>query len=483
MLDKLDRTQLQELIQQFIQLNPTLERIVYRQKDILETNQQFSNSHLKIIAKYMAIVDVAFDNFDPDSFYEYDDGYEEISVGVLDAVGQLRQTFKNSQILEQDELTELLECYAYTLAKANAFCDTYPDISPEDIVYDVQKESMHGLYALLKHQNTSSVLYENILSILRNEIASQRFEFDEEFYAIYETFPSSEKDSLLDLIIKVSEACQDYRKAHYIKAVLELRAEAISDEDKEQFFRSQWNKTDFIVFLVHKGRITEALRHLKNNIPHSSSMTIQLAFEEAGALSNLEGFALKNGGLFNNQYWLWLYDHYRNTERLPQALKLAKHAFDKAVDHRNVVSFLFQEWLTRIRQDSPQWPKDRARIIKKLEENSHLTLLAQFFIQEGMATEAFQIIQNDNVIVSENFLLKLAKYPELSIVQVRHLVLLAAERLIKQRNRKAYTQASEALKFLQGRQGKKITRKELETYFPELKKLPSLKEELQKVGL
>lgn len=460
LLAELEAPALRRLVERMLAREPELETLVYAQ-----TGRSVPTGDLQ--ARLNAAFNAMTASYNHYEQWDSEDGPDTEAIDAL--LEELDQRRAKLPDIDETETEALASAYVSVLDGVDAFYERH------DIDYgldDVQEEGLLGLYDLFVNAELEGDVRKDALETVRNEIATHRASFDrDEFFDFYSVLTGDEQQEIFSLIEALSRKGEGYQRKRYLAALLELRGGEASDEDTEALLRTEYNPTGLIVFLLERGRVTEAVQALpKHRIPFAS---LRPAFEKANALPLLEEAALKVQSWDKQDALLWLHDLYRETKREQQATALAR---EQAQDSPSA------GWFTRLKQFSPDWVNDRDEIIRKLwtkEQVRHELL--RLLVDEGLADQAYALLDNEER--SARGLLLVARLPELDAQRAALLYLRAGKVLIVPRGRSAYAQAADVLKELIPRVGLEEAKTLVATHFPERQRLPALREELHKVGL
>ncbi|GMA17554.1 hypothetical protein E5F05_10605 [Deinococcus metallilatus] len=141
-----------------------------------------------------------------------------------------------------------------------------------------------------------------------------------------------------------------------------------------------------------------------------------------------------------------------------------------------------REWLLALKEVSPDWPGERAEIVKRLWKRPDETdLLLDLLLREGLTEEALRLVGERERNIPNRQLLALSE--QLDPARAVPLILRAAQRHIDRRTRGSYHEAAQVLARLPALIGKQATDWEICAVVERQPRLPALRDELRQAGL
>lgn len=465
-LDALDRPALERLVQLMLARAPELESLVYTQASLPGTDD------------LTPLIQAAFADLDHDDlaeellYREEDLGSDHLDL-LLDELGR---RLEEGEGLEGPGAEATARSY---LAVLEGVQDFYGRHDIDFGLDSLAQEAVAGLYALFTQVELEGDVRQEALEALMLELTEGRAAFDDEFHGWVLVLRPGEQAEVRRLLEGLSRGTGP-RRASALGALLDLRGGPRTDADEEALLRAGHDQNRLALFLVGRGRVAEAVEILQGRRGRLPLDELRGPFEQAGALAELERLALSRTGWEGDEARLWLHGVYLGTGRREQAHALA---------WQEVTGSARDEWLACLRRSSADWPTDRGELIARLGKRRGMwrrlleLLLVEGVNDSGLADQAFALVSDAGTDLAPELALRVAALPSLSPDRAALLRVQAAQRWAAQRHRRAYAEAAASLRPLLERLGERETRRLVAAAFPELNRLPALRDELQQAGL
>ncbi len=425
------------------------------------------------------------------AFRGYDDAY-----GVEDAIAQqVHATLEiGDGFLEQGDIASAQAVYG---AVANEVLEHYEEYHDENgELGSVVQAAVEGLGRCLEAKPAESELREKFLRTL-----FEVYRFDVKFGGV------GLSDAVPDLILQHADAAEkkrvvewvreamgnrtedewsdDWRRETYGGFLLELQADELDDEAYLRLCRETHRSSDLVERLLALKRMDQAIKETARVSDYEMLGLADIFVQHKQAQIAEQLMAERAKTTQDTRIFDWLKRRHQKQGDLAGALVWAFKT--------NTVRPSLDQYreIRKLAKAVGTWESVRAELLTDLEEHKEFGLLTQIHLDEkeiDAALETAEKIQGGSNYFSPDLRLEVAKAAEAT--RPRHalrIYLQAAERIVKNRDREAYSEACKYLVRVRALYRKLGEEAVWEQYLRELKEetkaMRALKEEMAKARL